>query len=228
MGIKLHDSILSLSCRVHWQSASQSAHAFQSCADSPTQEDEEQDDQMQAVWQLHCCQRGWMWGGMRRETLTITRCSEKHDWWWVKLFLLSVLHSIAPSVRAGFAQEVYGGVSARVWTQEGYCVRSGPLSAATWQTGAGALCGAALHVWDRDSCSHRPGIVYRHSDRKCTKEYVTFPVVIPLGFFLFFLWGGVSCEWVQTSHPEDLSGLWGAKGAGGPLWPLTAWHHLHP
>lgn len=54
-----NDSIL----RIHWWSASQSY--FTSCTDTPTQEDEEQDGQMQAVWQLHCCQWGGMWGGMR-------------------------------------------------------------------------------------------------------------------------------------------------------------------
>jgi len=53
---------------------------------------------------------------------------------------------VPPLVWAGFAQEVHGGVSARVRAQEGGRVRSGPLSAVWRPAGRCALCGAALHV----------------------------------------------------------------------------------
>lgn len=92
---------------------------------------------------------------------TVTGASE-NEWCWLRLLMFLCPIPVPPSVRAGFAQEVYGGVSVRVWAQEGDCVWSGPLFAVTWRTRWGALCGAALHVWDWESCSFDPGIIYHH------------------------------------------------------------------
>lgn len=151
----IYPSLFSL-WRTHWWSASQSTLTFKSCTDTPAQKDEEQDDKMQAVWKLHCCQRSWMWRGMtyilEKQSLTvlIEMCS---TFWHV---------SLPPSVRPCFAQEVHGGVSVRVWTQEGDCVRSWPGLCFTWQAGWGALCGAAVHFRDWESRPLCPGTIYCH------------------------------------------------------------------
>lgn len=58
------------SLRVHRQSAGQDPHVDQGGADAPTQEDEEQDGQMQAVRQLHRGQRRGVRGGAHTDRHT--------------------------------------------------------------------------------------------------------------------------------------------------------------
>lgn len=133
-----------------------------------------------------------MWGGMRPNRRgTVARHCENNS--RSQTVLSKIVHvlcpvSVPPLVWAGFAQEVHGGVSAGVWAQEGDCVRSGPLSAATWLTRWGALCGAAVHVWDWESRSLGPGIIYRHRDQKWKKkDKVTWSD----SCFLFYISEGV-------------------------------------
>lgn len=58
-------SFMFFNSRGHRKPARESTLAVTSCVNTPTQEDEEQNDQMQAMRQLYCCQRCWMWGGIK-------------------------------------------------------------------------------------------------------------------------------------------------------------------
>lgn len=109
---------------------------------------------------------------------------------------MSSVLSVPPLVRAGIAQEVYGGVSVRVWAQEGDSFRSGPVPTATWQARWGALCRAALHIWDWESCSLNPGMIYHHSDRNVDKKTVCCGLII-IFCFCFSLRGCIA--WVGPS-----------------------------
>lgn len=215
--------MLSLLYRIHRQSAGKSAHGFTSCIVTPTQEDEEQNGQMQALRQLHCCQWGWMRRGMR-STRGEKHCgpqmvlSKLMSKCYVFLFLLQcglALHRKCMEMCQLECEHRKGTVFG---VDLAMLPRTGPdevpfvVLLCTSEIESRALSVQVLLTITSSQWPTRRG-----------KKVRLFAWSTPV-----FLSGSVSSEWVQASHPKALSGLWDTEEAGGPFWPLATWHHLDP